>query len=162
MDYNIAYHCHCSLRLDTGREITLDKLTQSRAYAGLLEGTPNKASNDLTVQWALERAKRDNDSFGDPYLIEPDRRDYLREHGDMQSVLDRQEDRPPEMKRIPEWLPQIECVGVFRSIRPARDESKDASSLTIVWYQNDFGLDTRAVEQLRSVDWEKHASDWEY
>ena len=162
MEYNIAYHCHCSLRLDTGREITLDKLSQSRAYSGLLEGAPNKASNDRTIQWALERAKRDNDSLGEPILIPPERRDYLREHGDMQSVLDRQDDRPPEMKRIPEWLPQIECVGVFRSIRPARDQSKDASSLTIVWYQDDFGLDARAVEQLRSVDWEKHATDWEY
>ncbi|MCA9165989.1 MAG: hypothetical protein KDA62_23540, partial [Planctomycetales bacterium] len=59
MEYNVAYHCHCSVRLDSGRTITLDKLTQSRAYAGLLEGTPNKASNDRAIQWALERATRD-------------------------------------------------------------------------------------------------------
>ena len=131
MEYNIAYHCHCSLRLDTGREITLDKLTQSRAYAGLLEGTPNKASNDRRIQWALERVKKDNESLGEAYLIEPERRDYLRERGDMQSVLDRQHNRPVEMKRIPEWLPQIECVGMFRSIRPARDTTKDVSSLSL-------------------------------
>ena len=66
------------------------------------------------------------------------------------------------MKRIPEWLPQIECVGTFRSIRPARDTTKDASSLVIVWYQDDFGLDPHAIERLRVVDWDQHATDWEY
>lgn len=162
MEYNIAYHCHCTLRLDSGREITLDELKQSRAYAGLLEGTPDKTSNDRTIQWALDRAKRVSTSLGDPYLIEPERRDYRRERGDMQFIVDWQNDRPAEMKRIPEWLPQIVCVGVFRSIRPVRDQSKDASSLTIVWFQDDFGVDSRAEEQLRSVDWDELATDWEY
>jgi hypothetical protein len=128
----------------------------------LLEGTPNNASNDGTIKWALDRARKDNEWLGEPYLIEPERRDDLRECGDMQSVLDRQGDRPVEMKHIPEWLPQIECVGVFHSIHPARDKSKDASSLTVVWYQDDFGFDSRAIERLRSVDWDQHATDWEY
>ena len=162
MNYNIAYHCHCELRLDSGRGIFLDRLTQSRVYAGLLEGTPNRASNDRTIQGILERARQVNDWLGDPYLIDPQRRDYLREPGDMQSVIDRQDNRPLEMKRSPEWLPQIACVGVFRSSPPVRDKSKDASSLTIVWFQDDFGLDPRALEQLRSIDWVKHATDWEY
>jgi hypothetical protein len=63
------------------------------------------------------------------------------------------------MKHVPEWLPQIECVGVFRSINPAQDK---ASSLTILWYQDDFGVDWQAFERLRIVDWDQHAIDWEY
>lgn len=162
MDFNIAHNCHCSLRLETGREIILDQLTQSRTYAGLLEGTPNRASNELSIEWALERAQKGNESLGQPYLVEPERRDYLREPGDMQPILDRQHDRPAELQRIPEWLPGIECVGMFRSVQPARDKSQDASSLTVVWYQNDFGLDPYAMERLRAIDWEEHATDWQY
>ena len=162
LEFNTAYNCHCSLRLATGRVITLDKLSQARAYAGLLEGTPNKASNDHSIQWVLERAKGDNGSLGEPILVPPERRDYFREPGDMQSVIDRQHDRPASIKHSPEWLPQIVCVGVFRSIQPARDNTKEASSLTIVWYQDDFGLDLEAAERLRTVDWDRHATDWEY
>lgn len=128
----------------------------------MLEGTPNKQMNESTIQWAMDNARRDSISLGDPYLIEPERRDFLRDPGDMQTVVDRQCDRPLEMRHIPEWLPQIECIGVFRSIPAARNKSKDASSLTIVWYQDEFGFDPRAVIQLRSLDWEKHATDFDY
>jgi hypothetical protein len=162
VEFDISFNCHCLLRLATGREIVLDKYTQSRTYSGLLEGTPNKRSNDDTIQWALEDARQDSDVLGAPYLIEPERRDYLREQGDMQFVIDRQHDRPEIMRHIPEWLPQIECVGIFHSFRPARDTTKDASSLTIVWYQDDFGFDSGAVDQLRMVDWDRYATDWEY
>jgi hypothetical protein len=162
VEFNIAYNCHCSLRLETGREIYLDTLTQSRAYAGLLEGTPNKKSNDLAIEWILKRTRKDNEFTGGPFLIEPERRNYLRTPGDMQSVLDRQGNRPPEMRHIPEWLPQIVCVGVFSSLQPARDTTKNASLLTIVWYQDDFGLDSQAMERVRLVDWDQHAVDMEY
>ena len=162
VEFNGAHNCHCSLRLETGREIILDQLAQSRTYDGLLEGTPNRASNERSIEWAMECARKGNESLGEPYLIEPERRDYLRESGDMQAILEQQHNRPAELKRIPEWLPQIECVGVFSSIQPARDEYKDASSLTGVWYQEDFGFDPHAIERLRAVNWEQHATDWEY
>ena len=127
-----------------------------------MEGTPNKKSNDLDIKWSLEHAKQANESDGQIYLLEPERRDYFRENGDMQSVIDQQDNRPVELKHIPEWLPQILCVGLFRSIQLARDQTKDGSSLTIVWYQDDFGFDRHAIERLRQVDWDKHATDWEY
>lgn len=162
MEFDAVYNVHCSLRVISGREITLDKLTQSRTYAGLLLGTPNKKSNDNLIQSAMDRARQDPASFGEPLLIDPERRDYFRQRGDMQSVFDRQQDRPEEFKQVPEWLLQVECVGVFNSIRPARDTTKDASSLTIVWYQDDFGFDQRAIERLRLVEWDQNATDWEY
>ncbi|MDP1799399.1 MAG: hypothetical protein Q8K78_18020 [Planctomycetaceae bacterium] len=162
MDFNIAYNVHCSIRLQCGREIILDKLIQSRTYAGLLEGVPNKRVNDLGIEWLLDRAGKEKTTGGEPYLIEPKRRDYLRKAGDMQSIVDRQSDRPEELRRIPEWLPLIECIGIFSSISPARDSTKDTSSLTIVWFQDDFGIDKNVVEQLQNVDWEKHAVDCDY
>ena len=162
MEFNEVYNCHCSLRLNSGREVTLDQLTQSRTYAGLLEGTPDRKSNDLSLEWLLARARKDPASKGKPYLVEPVRRSFLRVEGDMQYVLDQQSDRPPEFRRIPEWLLPIECIGIFRSHSPARDHTKDASSLTVVWHQDDFGIDSQAVERLRSVDWEQYAVDWEY
>lgn len=162
MEFDSNYTWNGSLRLATGRWITLDKLSQSRTYSGLIEGTPNKVSNDRSIQWVLDRAKRDNESLGEPLLIPPERREYCHEQGDMQFVLDHQQDIPLAMRRIPEWLPHIVCVGVFDSSQPVRNELKDASSLTIVWYQDKFGLDPRVAEQLREIDWDKHATDWEY
>ena len=162
MEIDSDYNWHGSLRLATGREITLDKLSQSRTYSGLIEGTPNKALNDRSIRWVLERTKQDNESLGEPFLIPPERRDYFSEQGDMQSVLDRQQDRSATMRHIPEWLPHIVCVGVFESFQPAHDKSKDASSLTIVWYQDNFGLDPQVAERLREVDWDQHATDWEF
>lgn len=162
MEFDDSYNCHCILQLASGREIILDKLTQSRTYAGLLEGTPNRKSNDLSIRWLLQRIARENPEMAESYLIEPQRRDYFLDPGDMQADIDRQRDRPVELKHIPEWLPPIVCVGEFRSLQPARDNTKHASSLIVVWYQDDFGLDSVATEPLRLVDWEKLATDWEY
>ena len=80
----------------------------------------------------------------------------------MQWFRDHQKARPVEFQRIPEWLPEVTCIGHFQSITPARDQSKDMSSLSIVWYQNEFGIDQSAVEYLRRIDWEHSAVDWEY
>lgn len=160
MEFDDIYNVNCSLRLASGRKITLNKLTQSRTYAGLLEGTPAKWSNDKAIQRALDDAHRDSWSKGEPLLIPPERRDYQQRPGDMQPVLDRQTAR--DIKHVPEWLPEVECVGIFDSISPARDENMDASSLTIAWYQDNFGINPQAVERLRLVDRERYAHDWQY
>jgi len=162
MEFDLAYNVHCSLRLESGRVITLERLTQTRTYSGLLEGTPNKWSNDRSIEATLSRIRRDESSLGEPYLIDPERRDYLREPGDMQAIIDRQQSYREEANHIPEWLPPVECVGVFDSLKTARDHTKHASSLTIVWYQDDFGFDKIPVERLRLVEWDQLATDWEY
>ena len=80
----------------------------------------------------------------------------------MQMVIDRQMKRPENMRRIPEWLPQIECIGVFHSLKPVRDSARDGSMLTIVWYQNLFGIEGAATESLRAIDWDSIALDYDY
>ena len=66
------------------------------------------------------------------------------------------------MIHVPEWLPSVECIGLFNSHRAARNSDMDASCLTIVWFQDDFGLDDGAVDRLRDVDWDSLATDWSY
>jgi hypothetical protein len=173
-----------SVRLNSGRVVILDKITQSRTYAGLLEGTPNKKLNDQFIAEAIQRASKN--PFGAPQetggfmrwvfgrkgerssppepisLVTPARRNYAEEPGDMQHVLDRQKDYPPQMMHIPEWLPEIECAGVFRSFQPAKDPLRHMSMLTIVWYQESFGLVRADLEKLRDVDWDRYAEDGDW
>ncbi len=174
-----------SVRFTSGRVVILDKITQARTYAGLLEGTPNKRLNDQLIAEAIQRASKNpsggqqpeaggfmnwvfgrkgkKSSLPEPIcLVAPDRRDYAEEPGDMQHVLDRQKDYPPQMMHIPEWLPEIECAGVFRSFQPARDALRDMSMLTIVWYQESFGLVRADLEKLRDVDWDRYAEDGDW
>lgn len=160
--FNEIYNVHCELLLDNGRVITLNTLQQSRTYAGLQIGAPNKDSNDRAIQWHLEEARKLLGSVGEPFLIEPERREYHIKPGDMQCVLDRQNDHPPEILHIPEWVPDIYSIGVFQSLCPARDKTKDFSMLTILWYQPDFGLDANATKAICLVDWDSFATDLEW
>ena len=161
MEFDPVYNLHCSLRLHCGRIVILDKLIQSRTYSGLLLGTPDKESNDEKIRTLLDKTRNERFCEAEPYLIEPERRDYCRQVGDMQFTLEQQKDRPIECRRIPEWLPFVECIGLFHSLA-ARDQTKDGSALTIVWFQKDFGFDEKAIEDLRSVDWDRYAVDFEY
>ena len=89
-------------------------------------------------------------------MIPPERRDYLREPGDMHSEID-------SRSRKVEWLPMVRCIGVFSSIRPARDESKDESYLTFVWFQNKFAMPVaqKILDQIKSIQWNELAADIE-
>jgi hypothetical protein len=122
-------------------------------------GSPNAESNDSQLQYAFDRASEFPGSFGKPYLIPPRRRRYAVEPGDMDSVLARNKDLPPEQHYIPEWLPLVQCTAKFTYPETVRDESKDLSCLTVVWYQDDFGLDDAATEDLRKINWAAHACD---
>ena len=89
MEYSLNYHMKCSLTLDSGRTATLKHLDQSQTYAGMLEGTPNKKSNEWGIDADMKRATEHPQTIGQPYLIAPVTRDYLREPGDMDSVRER-------------------------------------------------------------------------
>ena len=161
MEFEIANNVHCLLQLASGRKIILDKLIQERTYAGLLEGTPDKRVNDRHIEWIRNQA-REVFQGEEAYLVEPVRRDYLHEPGDMQFAMDRQQDYPVEFRRPPEWLPMIHCVGTFHSTSPVHDKNQDGSRLVLVWFQNNFGIDAAAAAALRNVDWDRHAVDFAY
>jgi hypothetical protein len=61
-------------------------------------------------------------------------------------------------------FPMIACVGRFSSFQPARDESRAASELTIIWFQDEFAfpINPGIREQIRTIEWEKHAYDFDW
>jgi hypothetical protein len=120
-------------------------------YAGLLMGTPSRETNDWIIESALQKAQ---DRGPSPYLIPPPRRDYLRTPGDMSEVASR---------LVPEWLPTVRCIGSFNYPLPVRDQDKDISLLTVVWFQNEYALPIRdpALTQILNLDWESLATDIE-
>ncbi len=49
------------------------------------------------------------------------------------------------------------------SPEPARDPLQDYSVLTVIWFQDDFAfpIDPQVLEQIRALDWEQLAQDFE-
>jgi hypothetical protein len=139
----------------SGRTITLEALDQRMTYAGLLEGTPDAQSNDRRIKHALREAERYCPSGAKPHLIPPARRDYLREPGDMQRVIEW------SSRCTPEWLPLVQCIGSFKDVVKARDPTRDLSVLVVVWFQDEYALPILepALGQLLALDWESLATD---
>jgi uncharacterized protein (TIGR02996 family) len=156
--YDLAYHLHCELPLRSGRTITLEALDQVMTYAGLLEGTPDRESNDREIEFALREAYRHCVDGVRPHLIPPPRRDHLREPGDMQRVI------AHSPHRVPEWLPLVRCIGSFKDVVKVRHPDKALSVLTVVWFQDEYALPIRepALSQLRELDWESLAVDVDF
>ena len=150
LEYQGAYHCHCSISLRCGTTITLKSLSQKMTYGGLLEGTPKPMDNDRLLQGTIARARGQSDMT--PFLIQPTRRDFRRVPGDMAKL--------PERYRISEWMPMITCVGTFES-SPVRDKRMDSSWLKIIWLQDEYALpiSAGALESIKSIDWASHALD---
>ena len=153
--YQVAYHLRCGLPLRSGRRITLEALDQRMTYAGLLEGTPCRESNDRTIEYALREAERYCAAGAKPHLISPPRRDNLRRPGDMQAIA------AWARHRVPEWLPMVRCIGSFKDVIKARDPARDLSVLVVVWFQDEYALPILepALGQLLAVDWESLATD---
>ena len=136
------------LTLNSGRVISLGVLCQDRTYEGHLAGYPHKRMNDETIERLLAKAPKLTSDQGKPLLIDP-----------VISVRDRgaRAIMGPE-----ERLPEVACVARFDSNALAKIGSEPYSSLTIVWFQEAFGVPTDAtiLEQIRAIDWEDRATDW--
>jgi hypothetical protein len=106
--------------------------------------------NDRLIEAVLKDAKAWCPKSAEPHLISPSRRDFLRVPGDMTS-----------MSQTAEWLPLVSCVARFRGISPARDSSKDFSSLVVVWFQDEFALPLAEtiLSSLTHLDWNALAAD---
>lgn len=150
LQYEIAYHLRCRFPLRSGRMITLKSLDQDMTYAGMLVGTPSAAINDWHISSALREAQRHCVMGAKPHLVQPPRRDFLREPGDMQSIAEWSPNRAPE------WLPMVRCIGLFEDVAPI-------SCLVVVWFQDEFALPVLepALSQLRELNWETLATEYE-
>lgn len=134
------------IKLRSGRAIRLQNLRQWNFYAGLLAGVPTSEHNRESVQRVVAEEQLRRGEL--PYLIQPP-------------------ERPVQRPKLPgggPWglLPTIACVGEFDSLDPAKDKSFDGSQLTIIWFQHEFALpiDPGVREQIRAVDWDRHAHDY--
>lgn len=135
-------------QLGSGRMIRLVAIDQWGTYTGLLEGIPTKEMNERHIRRTMDTA-RERWHF-DPYLIQPI-------------------ETPIELDRdytfgTPASIPAVTCVGQFDCFDTARDNSMDGSTLPIVWFQDDFAfpVDDVIQQHIQSLDWEQHASDFQY
>ncbi|MBS2000357.1 MAG: hypothetical protein JST44_02565 [Cyanobacteria bacterium SZAS LIN-5] len=155
LNYDASYHLHCRLQIASGMAITLTSIHQSMTYSGWLEGVPSTEWNDQIIEETLARAARQHCFHGgSPYLIAPERRDFLRRPGDMN-------DSCPS--RPAEWLPLVSCIASFKSVFPARSKTKDLSYATVVWFQGEycFPIDETVLKKLQEIDWDGIAADVE-
>jgi len=133
--------------LQTKRWLALRELRQWNVYEGLLEGLPTAERNPAIVQ----RIVTDERNRGDePFLIPPLERPIP------------YEGRYPF--GTPSAIPSCVCIARFTSFQPARDTSRHASQLTVIWFQHEFAfpIDAGVREQIRAIEWEKHAHDFDW
>ena len=134
------------LQLKT-RAVSIESLNQREIYAGQIEGLPTREKNKELIASALTRLRA---AGAAPYLVPPVETPIPYPRGDYPFGE-------------PAALPRVICVASCRSPFPARDSSKDASHMTIVWFQDDyaFPIEPSVQEHLSNLEWERLAVDYE-
>ena len=123
------------VHLRSGRTIALSRLEQWPTYYGVLCGRPNARINEGFITQALDQARERNPNGAEPFLLAPPAGDLL---------------------------PRVSCIATFDSGELARPGSEPYSSLTVVWFHEEFGVPAggKVMEQLSTIDWEVLAFDW--
>ena len=127
------------------------ELRQYLTYERLLEGLPTEEMNKERLEHLL--ASQRNQSYrAAPNLITP-----------VEKTIEYAREKPYPFGK-PAALPGVTCIGRFESLEPARDQNCDLSGLVVIWFQDEFALpiDASVLDQIREIDWEKHAADFEY
>ena len=137
-----------NLKMDSGGNAWLEKLVQSRTYAGVLLGVPDDPVEQFM---GAMRCVKDYFAFyeGIACVLPP------RLHKGRRRVL---QDGVEEFR---DWqlLPGVTCHALLTSSDLAQDDS--SSSVVVIWYQDGFGLpDQGVLAQMRSIRWRRHAFDW--
>jgi len=137
-------------RLNTGRIIYLDEITQWRTYSCLIEGIPRKEMNDEFIIEAEAHARKKIGLSVPIHVIPPVREKLLFS-----------KNRPARPGREYERLPPITCAAAFESFQPARNPEDWSSCLIIVWFQERWALPISpcVVSQIRSLNWNQLARD---
>lgn len=155
-----------NITLSSGREIALARLEQWRTYTGMLAGVPNRESNGRIIESARAVALQHGLEGTSPYLVPPQptpidlvrtSESWLKATG-MTAEQSAARDRASHFER----LPAVTCVAVFESDKLAKPDSEPYSSLTVIWFQEDFALplDAQVLAHIQSLDWETLATDW--
>jgi uncharacterized protein (TIGR02996 family) len=133
------------VRVGDGRDASVDSIHQWFTYGGLLEGLPTDQMNRRTIDGLL---REERGRGGEPYLVQAPVR-----------PIPQRDDRPYPFGN-PEALPAVTCVARLSS-SPARDQTMDASELTVIWFQEDFAfpIDPAVLAHLRDLDWRERAID---
>jgi uncharacterized protein (TIGR02996 family) len=133
----------------SGRSVLLREFRQRDFYEGLLEGVPSSEDNRESLERLVH--EEGNRRGWEPYLIQPVERPVPR----------RAADPFPEPRGL---FPTTACVARFDSFEPARDKSRHASELTVIWFQHEwaFPIDPGVREQIRAIDWDQHAHDFDW
>lgn len=148
------------IQLVSGRVVQLEELNQRFTYEGLQGGVPTTKMNQEIIERAVSRAVSPFLKEG-PLVIQP---------VEVAIEVSDQELESPRWKwkrqdsGDPARIPDILCEGRFESSSPIHDPSQDGSSLVIVWFQNEFALpiDPAVMEQIKAIDWDSAAHDWEW
>ncbi len=148
------------IELVSGRVVQLQELNQRFTYEGLQGDVPTTKMNQEIIERAVNRAMSPFLKEG-PLVIQPV------EAAVELSDLDLDSPRwkwKKEGSGDPARIPDILCEGRFESSTPIHDASQDGSALVIVWFQSYFALpiDPAIVEQIRAINWEGAAHDWEW
>ncbi|MBC7768697.1 MAG: hypothetical protein H7124_07910 [Phycisphaerales bacterium] len=139
------------IRLNSGRDVRLWELRQKATYEGLLEGLPTTRLNNIYLDRLIAEHQK-TDPAKSCYLLAPQELPIELPPGETYPF------------GAPAKLPSVTCTGRFRSMKSARDVSLDYSELVVIWLQDEFAMPIASdvVEQIKALDWEKLAGDFEY
>lgn len=132
------------------KRVVVKGLYQVGTYDGLLEGVPTEKMNRRILAGVIERAKQ-LFHVQEVYLIEA-----------KQTPIDI--GRPLWFGSKPAALPKMLCIAELWHHEPAKSRVMDFSSLSVVWFQQDFALpiDTQVLEQFKTLAWDELAGDGTY
>lgn len=122
-------------RLPNGREVYVVRLAMAGTYAGVLEGTPERASQHLL--WSAESRAAHLSPPAKPLVVVP-----------------------PSQMPLPSWT----CVAELESRRGVRSDDPDFNSrLYVCWFtdRTDQSIDDMIASVLPQVDWEGQAEDFD-
>ena len=137
------------IALRTGRELGLQKLTQQLTYEGLLEGLPTTKSNRSRLDRLLAEQRAE---LNPVYLVAP-----------IETPIDLGPGRTYPFGS-PAALPEVTCIGRFRSEPIGGRDPLCYSELTIIWLQSDFAMpiERSVLDEIARLDWDALGANFEY
>jgi|GEM_PF-1554568 len=129
-----------------GYTARLSRIEMWWTYEGLLEGYPRRRWNDRKIESLRKR-------YPDVVVVGAD-----------QTPIEGA--KPLATLGEAATLPQVTCVGEWECSRttPHSTGDHDASSLKVVWFQDEMRLplDERTLLLMRDINWADHAKNWTY